>query len=45
MGSNMQRQSVTLITPEPPLVMTGVEERVARDSGQEVISEDEGVGY
>ncbi|MDI6891270.1 MAG: DNA-directed RNA polymerase subunit beta, partial [Thermodesulfovibrionales bacterium] len=43
MGSNMQRQSVPLIQPELPLVMTGVEERVARDSGQEVIAEEEGV--
>jgi len=42
MGSNMQRQSVPLIKPEPPLVMTGVEERVARDSGQEVIAEEDG---
>jgi len=42
MGSNMQRQSVPLINPEPPLVMTGVEERVARDSGQEVIAEEDG---
>ena len=43
MGSNMQRQSVPLINPEPPLVMTGVEERVARDSGQEIISDVDGV--
>ena len=43
MGSNMQRQAVPLINPEPPLVMTGAEERVARDSGQEVISEEDGV--
>ena len=43
MGSNMQRQSVPLIQPELPLVMTGVEERVARDSGQEVIAEEDGV--
>ncbi len=42
MGSNMQRQSVPLIKPEPPLVMTGVEERLARDSGQEVIAEEDG---
>ncbi|MDP3995920.1 MAG: DNA-directed RNA polymerase subunit beta, partial [bacterium] len=42
MGSNMQRQSVPLIRPEKPLVATGVEERVARDSGLEVISEVEG---
>ena len=42
MGSNMQRQSVPLLKPEPPFVMTGVEERVARDSGQEVIAEEDG---
>jgi len=42
MGSNMQRQSVPLVSPDPPLVMTGVEERVARDSGQEVVAEEEG---
>jgi len=43
MGSNMQRQSVPLINPEVPLVGTGVEERVARDSGQEVIAEEDGI--
>jgi len=43
MGSNMQRQCVPLIQPEMPLVCTGVEERVARDSGQEVISDVDGV--
>ncbi|MDI6602706.1 MAG: DNA-directed RNA polymerase subunit beta, partial [Patescibacteria group bacterium] len=43
MGSNMQRQAVPLINPEPPLVMTGLEERVARDSGQEVIAEEDGI--
>jgi len=43
MGSNMQRQAVPLINPEPPLVMTGSEENVARDSGQEVISDIDGV--
>ncbi len=42
MGSNMQRQAVPLISPGAPLVMTGVEERVARDSGQEVIAEEDG---
>ena len=42
MGSNMQRQTVPLIKPEPPLVMTGMEERVARDSGQEVIAKEDG---
>jgi len=33
MGSNMQRQSVPLLFPEAPFVGTGVEEKVARDSG------------
>lgn len=43
MGSNMQRQSVPLLKPDAPLVMTGMEERVARDSGQEIISEISGI--
>jgi DNA-directed RNA polymerase subunit beta len=43
MGSNMQRQSTPLLCPEPPFVGTGVEERVARDSGQEVLAEDDGM--
>jgi len=42
MGSNMQRQAVPLVAPGVPLVMTGVEERVARDSGQEIIAEEDG---
>ena len=42
MGSNMQRQSVCLINPEPPLVATGVEKRVAQDSGQAIIAEESG---
>jgi len=43
MGSNMQRQSVPLIKPEVPLVCTGLEERVAQDSGQEIIAEVDGI--
>ncbi len=43
MGSNMQRQATPLIKPHHPLVMTGLEERVARDSGQDVIAEEGGV--
>ena len=43
MGSNMQRQAVPLLRPEPPLVGTGMEERVARDSGQVVLSRSDGV--
>jgi len=33
MGSNMQRQAVPLIAPEAPIVGTGMEHRIARDSG------------
>ena len=32
MGSNMQRQAVPLIKPEPPIVATGIEKLVAKDS-------------
>ncbi len=42
MGSNMQRQSVPLLNPKAPLVSTGTEERVARDSGHAVIAEEGG---
>ena len=40
MGSNMQRQAVPLLFPEPPLVGTGIEEKVARDSGVMLISKE-----
>ena len=43
MGSNMQRQAVPLIRPEAPLVGTGIEDRVARDSGHVVLAEEDGV--
>ena len=42
MGTNMQRQAVSLINPEAPVVGTGVEARAARDSGQMVIAEEDG---
>jgi len=42
MGSNMQRQSVPLVRPEVPFVCTGLEERVAKDSGQAVVAEEDG---
>ncbi len=42
MGSNMQRQAVPIITPEEPIVGTGLESKVARDSGMMVISADAG---
>jgi len=43
MGSNMQRQSVPLFKPEPPVVSTGVEKRIAKDSGQAVLAEEDGL--
>ncbi|MGQ9573150.1 MAG: DNA-directed RNA polymerase subunit beta [Dehalococcoidia bacterium] len=43
MGSNMQRQAVPLVRPEVPLVATGMESRVAIDSGQAVLAEDDGL--
>src|SRR5688500_4407060 len=39
MGSNMQRQAVPLLLTESPLVATGLEERVARDSRAVVVCE------
>jgi len=42
MGSNMQRQAVPLLVTESPLVATGLEERVARDSRAVVIAEEAG---
>jgi DNA-directed RNA polymerase subunit beta len=33
MGSNMQRQAVPLLTTEAPIILTGLESQVARDSG------------
>ena len=38
MGSNMQRQAVPLIKTEAPYVGTGMEENVARDSGEALVS-------
>ncbi len=43
MGSNMQRQSVPLLNPRTPLVGTGLEEKVAIDSGAVVIAKRAGV--
>jgi len=43
MGSNMQRQAVPLLVPEAPLVGTGFEAKVARDSRAMIISEYDGV--
>ena len=43
MGSNMQRQAVPLIQSEAPLVGTGMEETVARDSGATIVAKRSGV--
>ena len=43
MGSNMQRQSVPLLAPQAPLVGTGLESKVAIDSGAVVIARRAGV--
>ncbi|NQV57361.1 MAG: DNA-directed RNA polymerase subunit beta, partial [Rhodospirillales bacterium] len=43
MGSNMQRQAVPLIRSEAPLVGTGMEEIVARDSGATIIAKRGGI--
>ena len=43
MGSNMQRQAVPLIRAEAPLVGTGMEEIVARDSGASIVAHRTGV--
>jgi DNA-directed RNA polymerase subunit beta len=43
MGSNMQRQAVPLLNPQTPVVGTGLEETVARDSGATVIAKRGGI--
>ena len=43
MGSNMQRQAVSCVKPQAPLVGTGIEDKAAADSGQVVIARFEGV--
>src|SRR4051812_45936572 len=42
MGSNMQRQAVPLLITEAPLVATGLEDRVARDSRAVLVAEESG---
>ena len=43
MGSNMQRQAVPLLRPQVPVVGTGIEDQVARDSGQVVLAQADGI--
>ncbi|MBF0521500.1 MAG: DNA-directed RNA polymerase subunit beta [Candidatus Omnitrophica bacterium] len=42
MGSNMQRQAVPLMNPEVPYVGTGMEQKVAKDSGVVVLAKEAG---
>ncbi|HNI41016.1 MAG TPA: DNA-directed RNA polymerase subunit beta, partial [Solirubrobacterales bacterium] len=42
MGSNMQRQAVPLMRPDPPLVGTGMERRAAVDTGDVILAEQDG---
>ena len=43
MGSNMQRQAVPLLRSEAPIVGTGMETRLAQDSGSCILAEGDGV--
>ncbi len=43
MGANMQRQAVPLLNPHSPFVGTGMETKIATDSGTGVVSNDTGV--
>ncbi len=43
MGSNMQRQAVPLVCPKAPIVGTGMEGRIARDSRTLLLAEGDGV--
>ncbi len=42
MGSNMMRQAVPLINPEAPIVGTGLEDEMVRDSRIQIVAEGEG---
>ena len=42
MGSNMQRQALPLLRPEAPFVGTGLEGKIAHDSGEAVLAEADG---
>jgi DNA-directed RNA polymerase subunit beta len=42
MGSNMQRQAVPLVTPQAPVVGTGMEEIAGKSSGHVILAEQDG---
>ncbi|MFA7032937.1 MAG: DNA-directed RNA polymerase subunit beta, partial [Bacilli bacterium] len=43
MGANMQRQALPLLKPHAPVVGTGLEHQIARDSGLAVVAVEDGV--
>ena len=43
MGANMQRQAVPLLNPHSPYVGTGIEYKIAKDSGAGIVSKGDGV--
>jgi len=43
MGANMMRQAVPLMVTEAPIIGTGIEEHVAKDSRQLIVAENDGV--
>ncbi len=43
MGANMMRQAVPLMVSEAPIIGTGIEEQVARDSRQLILAEADGI--
>ncbi len=43
MGANMQRQAVPLLKPSSPFVGTGIEHRIAKDSGSGIVCTEDGV--
>ncbi|MDP4038634.1 MAG: DNA-directed RNA polymerase subunit beta [bacterium] len=42
MGANMQKQAVALVRPQAPIVGTGIEGKIAVDSGEVILAESEG---
>ena len=43
LGSNMERQALPLLRPHAPFVGTGMENRIARDSGAALLAKEDGV--
>lgn len=43
MGSNMQRQALPLLHPEAPYVGTGLEDKIAHDSGEALLADRDGI--